>query len=543
MPLSPPQLSAAIRDRLPELHALGSDAPFLWSEVYSQEVLDDVLHGRYDGRGPVYLEDLALTPVVEELLDATENHSVHLWAAVLASRLLFATRDRGLAEMLSRRLRETEGWRLGSLSQGISSLSGHLYINPEISGGRIDFGQFDSAFGAWRDQALQMIDQLAARPRDSAERQELLTHLMELRRQLPPESRQRRIDAACALIASEALADQLDEPFESGDAPLHLAAEYGLGEVIAALLAAGASPDVRGEDALTPLMIAARQGDGDAVRQLLAAGADVEVRDELERTALLWACSRGTGRYDLESIRRLLEAGADPLARAATGQAVAQYARADPELQALVERAGEAPDPRPEGVICRPDALPPDRRRGLAAFIADQLAGHPEWSLVAVAAPIDDVSRAFTELRRPDVVTRDVAHQPVAPAPRLVWLLQLRDADWSVLIYSLSDYVSDLGFAAGDLSQHLDTRAVCFIGEDTSGVGGLHVFDRGERVDGVEVELYDGEEAILDAWAVEHGLFVPPCRLDDDGRQVLLELDGVGIEDVVRVDTFAFGAF
>ncbi len=34
--------------------------PSLWSAVYSQAVLDDVLHGRYDGRGPVYLEDLAL---------------------------------------------------------------------------------------------------------------------------------------------------------------------------------------------------------------------------------------------------------------------------------------------------------------------------------------------------------------------------------------------------------------------------------------------------------------------------------------------------
>ncbi len=110
--------------------------------------------------------------------------------------------------------------------------------------------------------------------------------------------------------------------------------------MVAALLAAGASPDVRdSDDALTPLMIAARQGDADAVRQLLAAGADVDARDELERTALLWACGRGTGRYDLESIRLLLEAGADPLARCATGQTVTQYARVDPELRALVDRA------------------------------------------------------------------------------------------------------------------------------------------------------------------------------------------------------------
>ena len=45
---------------------------------------------------------------------------------------------------------------------------------------------------------------------------------------------------------------------------------------------------------------------------------------------------------------------------------------------------------------------------------------------MAVAAPIDEVSHAYAELRQPDRVERDVAHQPVEPAPRLVWLLQVQ---------------------------------------------------------------------------------------------------------------------
>ncbi len=47
----------------------------------------------------------------------------------------------------------------------------------------------------------------------------------------------------------------------------------------------------------------------------------------------------------------------------------------------------------------------------------------------------------------------------------------------------------------------------------------------------------------LDAWAVAHDLFVPPCRIDDDGRPARLELDGVDAEDVIRVESFAFGDY
>ena len=64
----------------------------------------------------------------------------------------------------------------------------------------------------------------------------------------------------------------------------------------------------------TPLMYAALYGDVDSMRRLLEAGADPNVASEARSTALMWAV------HDAEKTRLLLEAGANPDARADDGR-------------------------------------------------------------------------------------------------------------------------------------------------------------------------------------------------------------------------------
>jgi ankyrin repeat protein len=64
----------------------------------------------------------------------------------------------------------------------------------------------------------------------------------------------------------------------------------------------------------TPLMYAAIYGDADTVRMLLEAGADPNLRNEAGATALLWAVD------DLDKTRLLLKAGADANSRSSDGR-------------------------------------------------------------------------------------------------------------------------------------------------------------------------------------------------------------------------------
>ena len=92
---------------------------------------------------------------------------------------------------------------------------------------------------------------------------------------------------------------------------LHMAAEAGAGEVVEALLGAGADPSVpiQGAGGARPLHFAAASGNELAVRALVAAGADVDATEEAwGQTPLIFAVSKGR----TEAARALLEAGADP---------------------------------------------------------------------------------------------------------------------------------------------------------------------------------------------------------------------------------------
>ena len=61
----------------------------------------------------------------------------------------------------------------------------------------------------------------------------------------------------------------------------------------------------------------------DGAELLLDAGVDIDSQDSEALTALMWAASMGP----VESVRSLMEAGADPSLRCQTGETAAEYAR------------------------------------------------------------------------------------------------------------------------------------------------------------------------------------------------------------------------
>ncbi|MCP4656975.1 MAG: hypothetical protein GY856_16310 [bacterium] len=116
-----------------------------------------------------------------------------------------------------------------------------------------------------------------------------------------------------ALIAAGA---EVDATVEGGTAPfdrtaLMLAAEQGHVEAVRTLLAAGANPEARDRDAedhggKTALMLAAANGHAQVLEVLKDAGAKLNVRSNEGTTALAYAAEAG----HLEAVRRLIALGA-----------------------------------------------------------------------------------------------------------------------------------------------------------------------------------------------------------------------------------------
>lgn len=95
--------------------------------------------------------------------------------------------------------------------------------------------------------------------------------------------------------------------------PIHIAAEQGATEIIAALIAAGADIEAEGRAGAHPLHLAAAKNHTAAVTLLLDQGAQVEATDNFGFTPLMAALASPPEGFDTAVL--LLAAGADPDAR------------------------------------------------------------------------------------------------------------------------------------------------------------------------------------------------------------------------------------
>jgi ankyrin repeat protein len=115
----------------------------------------------------------------------------------------------------------------------------------------------------------------------------------------------------------------VDATNSGGATPLHVAAAAGA-PAVRMLLEHGAKPNVADPLQITPLLVAAGYGDAETVRALVEAGADITANDALARTALDHAL-RGNPRHP-EVAKYLRSIGAPshyPATRPATSPSTA----------------------------------------------------------------------------------------------------------------------------------------------------------------------------------------------------------------------------
>ena len=114
------------------------------------------------------------------------------------------------------------------------------------------------------------------------------------------------------------------ESDEFGFTPLHILMTETRPGIAALLIQAGADPMARNEDGNTPLHICQCP---ETVGVLIDAGVDVDVRNNDDQTPLIVQAAEGDATGSLATIKALLERGADPAAKDASGATASSIAR------------------------------------------------------------------------------------------------------------------------------------------------------------------------------------------------------------------------
>jgi hypothetical protein len=120
-----------------------------------------------------------------------------------------------------------------------------------------------------------------------------------------------------------------------------------------------------------------------------------------------------------------------------------------------------------------------------------------EWALLAVKAPIDEVTRAFAEFRGVEEWAEDIPkicldvdnpnrYEDFAAFIEVIY------NNWTVILRSLSDYLGNqVNKEAKFLSEKLKTQAIYCLEEDTSMAMAYRLYDCGKEIEYLEVEEGD----------------------------------------------------
>lgn len=144
--------------------------------------------------------------------------------------------------------------------------------------------------------------------------------------------------------------------------------------------------------------------------------------------------------------------------------------------------------------------------------------GHPEYSILAVKADIEQVVTALiedsetTEWRK-DIQSDSKIYDSIPDEePYFIPIVQPKGNQWTVVYWSL-DW-TDLSDICMKISSELDTLAMSIGEEDTSGAIGYELFDRGESIE----QLEHGDEIFFESQVREEPEF---DDFDDNERDVV----------------------
>jgi hypothetical protein len=330
---------------------------------------------------------------------------------------------------------------------------------------------------------------------------------------------------------------------------------------VQALLRAGADPNRSHPDLGTPLKIAASDGQLPIVRMLVQAGADPNPQDSVEDSPLVWAFY---GRH-LQVARYLLDHGANPRLKDQNGKSVLDIARRrtpenPKELSPIYQMFKQAAANFPAVRGLKKQEPPPGSKLGIKDFIALTHRGEPEWSLFAVQAPIDRVAEAFARLTRAQRWERQVAIEATRkfePLARVAAVVKVKGNHWTIVFRSLftvsSRELASVPEEARKLSKALDTKAITFACEATSGAMGYTLYAQGRVMEEAEWERghplgrfssklrQDPElRKVTDDFADQvfrwQGIYLPACYPREETHRSWLAVDDCSVRLVERAD-------
>jgi hypothetical protein len=203
---------------------------------------------------------------------------------------------------------------------------------------------------------------------------------------------------------------------------------------------------------------------------------------------------------------------------------------------------------------------------GITEFLKFMYDGQPEWSLLAVKAPIDEVTEEFADLHGAETVLRDVPRKPTTEkyddVASQIAVVQVKDNAWTIIFRSLlyvdEQNIESVNEEAKELSARLNTKAIPFVGDDTSGSQAYKVFEKGTLLEEAEWEV-GGElytfksklrkkpaiEAVGDEFAdavfTEQEIYVPCCYPKNDEGQSWLAVEKNSLDFIDRADLIDLG--
>jgi hypothetical protein len=289
------------------------------------------------------------------------------------------------------------------------------------------------------------------------------------------------------------------------------------------------------------------------VEKLLRSGAALKREDNnIGYAALTEAADCG----DVEMVRVLLDAGADPRIKGDDSRRSPMLV--DPGLQkfairgllreAVKKRLGGKPE-KGQGLSFTSKKNPanPATARGVRDFQKYYQDSDAGWSVLFARTPIEKVAQAFADVVKAVRWEKDIAKKKVEPARQFVYLLQLKESDWTILLRALGRCL-EVENEGRELSKQLNARVYAYMAEGTSGAEDYQLFENGEPIEhatqceGITFESktraqpkFD-EDTFPDPVFADDGIYLPCCYPKTDGYDIKLILKRLEPASVARAD-------
>ncbi len=190
-------------------------------------------------------------------------------------------------------------------------------------------------------------------------------------------------------------------------------------------------------------------------------------------------------------------------------------------------------------------AAKPAAASHLLSFIHEW--GHPEWIVIAVEAPVDQVSSHYSTIRSArkrltevPIHARRKRDDEIAP---LVAIVQPKGSAWSVILRILCmpigmPDVTDAEQVCQKTSAKLKTRALAFIGEDTSFAMGYILYQKGKKVGSKD---WESQRNSADKAFADLGIYLPACYPRQEGKKIWVCTDESSRDLIERADVVDIG--